>query len=334
MLIGALLFYFFNPFSKTSFQHLESIALTHFPGEEIHPAFSPSGKQIAFAWAEVAGEDYDIYLQSPGTGKPLRLVNHPGMDFRPAWSPDGHHLVFARFFEGKYSIHLVPALGGAERQLQFVNWDQHWVYQNVSWSPDGKFLALADRESSHEPQSIYLLSLEKFEKKKLTSPPAQYLGDLSSAFSPDGKKLAFIRWTSWHIMGMYLIPVAGGEAQQLYDEKGFIYGLTWTPDGREIVFSTGDGLWRIPAIGGTPELLPVIGSGQRFENPAISRQGQLAYEQYNIDEDIWRMEIPAAEGQSPAPQPFQVAATRPDWLQDISPDGRRVVFQWLNESHQ
>jgi Tol biopolymer transport system component len=62
-----------------------------------------------------------------------------------------------------------------------------------------------------------------------------------------------------------------------------------------------------------------------FQNPTISRQGQLAYEQFSIDESIWRIEMPAAKGQSAVPHPFQ-NSTRPDWNMDISPDGNSIVF--------
>ena len=61
------------------------------------------------------------------------------------------------------------------------------------------------------------------------------------------------------------IPVSGGEAATICPLPSSIYrGGTWSPDGREIVFSSGGNaptvLYRVPALGGRPE--PLAGLDQ------------------------------------------------------------------------
>ena len=63
--------------------------------------------------------------------------------------------------------------------------------------------------------------------------------------------------------------------------KDNLWGLAWTPDGREIIFSSGFmanmSLWKVSASGaGEPEPLPFTGVGIY---PTISRSGnRLAYQ--------------------------------------------------------
>jgi len=75
-----------------------------------------------------------------------------------------------------------------------------------------------------------------------------------------------------------------------------------------------------------PEFVALAGGGDYVINPTISRQGErLAYEQSKSDENIWRLDISTAEGQSPAPYKL-ISSSRQDWFPNISPDGRRIVF--------
>jgi hypothetical protein len=71
---------------------------------------------------------------------------------------------------------MVPAMGGAERKIRDTHWENRdfdqvfWYFGRLSWSPDGKLLAVSDRPSSNEPTSIYLLSLDSLSARRLTSP--------------------------------------------------------------------------------------------------------------------------------------------------------------------
>ena len=75
-------------------------------------------------------------------------------------------------------------------------------------------------------------------------------------FSPDGQTLAFVRTSSIYEEDIYLVPVASdGEPGRLTFDNTVLNTLTWTADGREIVFSSSregsSRLWRIPVSGGS-----------------------------------------------------------------------------------
>jgi len=323
--------------SESSLPPMKVAPFTSFAGHEGNPAFSPDGKQIAFAWDGGAGDNIDIYVKPIDAGAPLRLTTDPGIDRSPTWSPDGRYIAFSRFSGSEKSISIVPAQGGPERKLYSRDWGFPGFVE-VAWSPDGKLLAYLDRSTPQTHYSIWLLSVENLDRRQLTWPPAGNLSDVIPAFSPDGQTLAFVRLSSARVSDIYLMPIGGGEPRRLTFDDREIDGVAWTPEGREIVFTSdrggGYGLWRISATGGTPERLAVGGDSDFSPRPptqgnrlAISRQGnRLAYVRSAFDTNIWRIELQQSKGRSNPPIKF-IASTNLDQGPQYSPDGKRIVFE-------
>ncbi len=305
------------------------IPLTSYQGRETQVAFSPDGNQIAFVWNGPQGDNQDIYVKLIDAETPLRLTTDLAEDINPVWSPDGRYIAFLRQSAGGSEFYLIPALGGAERKLAKI-----FPYQVPSdgssqyYSPDGKYLAIPDKNSPSDPFSVFLLSIETGERRKLTSPPAGLIGDYNPAFSPDGKWLAFARSPRWSTDDLYVMPIAGGEPKRLTFDNMTINGLTWTPDSREIVFDSRRGgsgrqLWRVVIAGGTPERVDTVGADAL--SPALSPQGgRLAYTQTLDDINIWRIELDAA-GKAKS-QTELITSTFGDHGPDYSPDGGKIAF--------
>jgi hypothetical protein len=193
---------------------------------------------------------------------------------------------------------MIPALGGAERKLGQVAFPDYFT-DGLAWSPDGKYLAVFDK-AHHEPYSIYLLSVETGAKRKLTFPPAEYVGDWSQRFSPHGKTLAFVRNYS-HRGELYTLPVTsdwhpGGEPRRLTFDERQIFGIDWTGDGQRILYSSGqDGstnMFSIASSGGTPERVAVPADNPTAISRRISNPGTLpmARRSFSLRPDpaVWR----------------------------------------------
>jgi Tol biopolymer transport system component len=320
-----------------------AIPLTTYPGSERHPTFSPDGTQVAFSWDGSNEDNFDVYVKLIDSGPPLRLTNDPADDFHPAWSPDGRTIAFMRRLPGnRASVMLIPPLGGPERKLAETGdvtpgmWDSS---RSLAWSPDSKHIAALDRASPSDPVALFLISVETGERLRLTHPPPEIAGDTGPAFSPDGRMLAFNRNAGISVSDLYVIALSPalvqvGDARRLTFDNRRLGDPVWTPDGREIVFSSnraagGYSLWRIAASGGkAPQRLESVGEDGRF--PDLSRQGQrLVYTRSSTDVNIWRMELPPARaqwGSAAIRNSLFIASSRMDVSAAFAPDGKRIAF--------
>jgi Tol biopolymer transport system component/DNA-binding winged helix-turn-helix (wHTH) protein len=296
-------------------------------GEKYSPSLSPDGQQLAFTWNKGTGLQFSIYVKLIGTEELLRLTKQASTDFNPVWSPDGRYIAFCRIQKGENGIYIIPAIGGAERRVREAHWEEQdfddvlWLGGRLSWSPDGKVLAFSDRPSRNEQSSIFLLSLDSLEARRLTS-PSRTGGDFNPAFSPDGRTLAFNRGLS-----IYTVPVSGGEEQYLSSGAQYGWGLAWTPDGRDIVFAqagflaNAGWLWKISARGGEPERLQF---GQGGIEPSI-RGNRLVYSRQELNLNIWRRKLDSLLSASPPDR--IISSTRMESGPQYSPDGSKIAFE-------
>lgn len=304
-------------------------------GLEGQPTFSPDGKQLAYVWDDGSRPTYQpatphplghIYVKPIGAGAPLQLTHGPPFDQSPAWSPDGRSIAFIRNWSGPNEMAQVisiPASGGTERVL--AEFDGRSPARDLTWSPDGKSVVT----NSAPEAGLFLISTENREKRRMTSPKGPWdTWDTDPAFSPDGRTLAFVRRKGVYVCDIYLENPNTMEARRLTFDRAMIWGLAWTPDGRDIVFSSKRAgfatLWTIPASGG--EIEPVAGVGGNAFFPAVSPRGNLlAYADQELNVNIWRVRV-APSGRAQGPPSEIISGTGLQVDDEISPDGKRVVF--------
>jgi Tol biopolymer transport system component len=326
LMVGALalsfLYYHHSLRSKTG-QLAVTPAVTNV-GEKYTPSLSPDSQHLAFVWNGGTGPHFNLYVKVVGTEESLRLTNQESLDFNPVWSPDGRYIAFCRILKGATGIYVISALGGAERRVRNTLWDDRefdeaFGFGRLSWSPDGKVLAYSDRASPSEAASIFLLTLDSLEVRRLTS-PVRSRGDFNPEFSPDGQTLAFAR-DSQGVQSIYAILVSGGEEQRLTSDTTQKLGLAWTPDGREIVFADSSWLWKKSLRGGEPERLQF---GQDGFQPSI-RANRLVYVQRKWNKNIWRRNLNSLVSAGP-PEEF-ISSTRGESGPQFSPDGSKIAFE-------
>jgi Tol biopolymer transport system component len=304
------------------------------------PQLSPDGEKVAYMWAGRADDNWDIYVKAAGVrARPIRLTEHPADDQVPVWSPDGRLIAFRRVTDQGWAIYTVPALGGQERKLTDVGPSPVWgiarqgPMSGLAWSPDGDWLALAEQPSQDEPVRIVRLDLATLDKQPITSPPQGIpMGDAQLALSPDGRHLAFVRRKHLVDPGeLWVQPMDGGPARRLISAEfcsyapGY-YGLTWTADGKEVVFTavTTDRprMFSVPWTGGAPQPVAGIGKGALF--PSI-RERRMVYEEWaRAPVDIWR--IPGRNAGPEQTPEAVVVSSAVDNCPAFSPDDRRIAF--------
>ncbi|PYQ93465.1 MAG: hypothetical protein DMF96_29735 [Acidobacteria bacterium] len=261
-----------------------------------------------------------------GGGQPRPLTNAHKNPARaseyPKWSPKGDLIAFLRAeSEQVRGLYLMSPNGEPVRRLTSM------TGIGLSWTPDGRSLAFVDRNSSGEPFSIFQISVETGERRRLTTPPRSTFGDTLCAFSPDGRRLAVVRFGSRYESDLYVMTMDAAEKglERLTVDSEGIEGLDWTPDGQVIVFGTHRGLWKISASPGErphPVVMAGIDGGARhpsFSRPTAGRPARLVYQWRTRDVNIWRWDA--------GPDTIRKVPGS-TWFEDFpafSPDGRRLA---------
>lgn len=295
-------------------------------GIEGYPAFSPDGKQLVFVWNGDGGEIMDVYIKLIGAGDPVRLTRSNTSAFSPIFSPDSKQIAFFRTNPGTSVIYTISALGGQERKIAEVRSGG----TRFSFSPDGKIIAVADKDSTSSTGGIFFVDVESGAKQRFTTPPDNYT-DSEPYFSPDGKSIVFSRAANVLDSDLYIVSATDGKTpRRLTFDKAQMKGCAWTADGGRIIFSSKRGqsatpnLWQIDAAGGEPVM--VATGSKNPVNPTVSPDGKtIAYVEELEDINIHRFNKPDPASGSADFKKF-IASPRADHSQQFSPDGSKIVF--------
>ncbi|MCC6365284.1 MAG: PD40 domain-containing protein [Bryobacterales bacterium] len=309
------------------------VPLTSYPGVQYAAAFSPDGRQVAFAWDGGSGDNFDIYVKTRDSESPTRLTNDAAPDLSPAWSPDGQRIAFLRDLgNGRVAIMLIPAAGGFPVQIAAVWAPLAPQYRNLAFTPDGSWLITAGSGKEGSAVGIVLCPAETGACRPLTKPSGGY--DINPALSPDGRSLAFLRGPLLATMDLYVVPLEGnwsaaGEARRLTAWNRFALSPAWVRDGSEIVMASGEyfktRLWHIP-VSGSGEPAVIAAAGDEAMLPAMAPDGSMAFSQRRKRVSIWSLDLRRAEQQSHLVR-WPASSSRIDTHPRFSPDGGRVVFK-------
>jgi len=209
-------------------------------------------------WNSGEGDQFDVYVKLIGDGAPpVRITKSPGASAGwPVWSPDGHRIAFLRCFGASQGVFVVPALGGPDRRIaEFAS-----CPGSLDWSPDGRLLVFPNRDSTEGIEGISLVSVATGKRTRLTT-TAKLESDSEPKFSPDGKRVAFVRTHDLILGDVFVVSVDAGEPRRVTHIGGDMAGLAWTSDGEEIVFGIPHSRDSVPLICASPGLHIGFGAG-------------------------------------------------------------------------
>ncbi|MCG6924455.1 MAG: protein kinase [Acidobacteria bacterium] len=162
------------------------------------------------------------------------------------------------------------------------------------------------------PFHLALFSVETGERQRLTTPPANSLGDVGPALSPDGRTLTFTRQLTSRTSHLLLLPLdpgnrPTGDPRRIAAEVPHPNHPVFMPSGDEILFCSGiqhaAALWRVRTDGGSPAA-PLGLGGRGAVWPDVDPTGtKLLYTKHVWDPNIWRVALESSGPAGGAPSP-------------------------------
>jgi Tol biopolymer transport system component/DNA-binding winged helix-turn-helix (wHTH) protein len=154
----------------------------------------------------------------------IETLTYSGRDSSPAVSPDGKTVVFTSDRDGTSRIWLKQLKGGGE--IALTSGPDGWP----RYSPDGATILFSRREGGR--RSLFKVASVGGEPRKLIDDA------LDGDFSPDGRRIAFVRWKYDEQRQKSIIAVAnadGSSVSQLAEVPNVrLEWPRWSPDGSAI----------------------------------------------------------------------------------------------------
>jgi Tol biopolymer transport system component len=238
------------------------------------PRLSPDARLIAYVVTHVDREE-SAYRSAvwvvpvDGSEEPRQLTSGERADTSPRWSPDGSLIAFVSNRDGdeeekaKGQLYVTPVEGGEERKIT----DDAESVEAIAWSPDSTRIAFARRvrDAGYE---------EENDRKRAPR-----------RFTRVFYKLDGVGWTGDRRKHLFVVGVDGNDERQLTEGDCENDTPAWSPDGRQIAFSSTRGdRWDIDlhdelyvldvdAPGAEPRRLTA--DDEKGTHPAFSPDGSL-----------------------------------------------------------
>jgi TolB protein len=187
-----------------------------------------------------------------------------------------------------------------------------------AWSPDGRRIAYVSFEGYHS--SIFIQTLRTGNRVRASDAPGI---NGAPSFSPDGRKLVLTLGGPDGNLDIHVMDLTTRETTRLTTNRAIDTEGSWTPDGRQIYFTSDRGggpqIYRMSASGGTPERVTFEGSYNA--RPRLSPDGtKLAM--VHLDRGNYRIAVMGLEDR----QVLVLSTGRQDESPSFAPNSDTLIY--------
>jgi hypothetical protein len=205
--------------------------------------------QLVAQWQDAVQKQYlpEIGNRTKGRAVANELLtlkrSGGGWHLAPALSPDGSKIVYLSE-KDFYFIDLWLADGNTGKAIHRVlkssasgNYETfRFISSSASWSPDGRFIALAAKRGGRDD----IVIVDALKNRQVRDIHVPLAGVNTPTWSPDGQKLVF-SGQEGGLSDLYTINVDGTDLRRLTNDKESDLHPVWSPDGKTIAFATDRG---------------------------------------------------------------------------------------------
>lgn len=265
---------------------------------------------------------YNLFRMSLKGGAPQQVTNHAqGGVFFPSISPDGKKIVYQNDFDlytidipnGKpKKLSIAMAFDPKENDISVLSTTGR--AEGFSISPSGDYMAV----DYHGEIMIVPTEAGVGERTQVTSSPWR---DQAEAYSPDGKKIAYVSDETGD-QEVWVFDIAGGTRKKLSAHPSEKSGITWSNNSQKVAYTADNRIFEVDVTGGPAREL------------AHNEAGGFSINQYSADGN-WLLYGRSDDEQNADVYLYDIAAkkeynvTRSPWTERtalLTPDGKTVVF--------
>lgn len=285
-------------------------------------SFSPNGNYVYYSVQE-KNDPRGTLFQVPVPGGPIRKLL-TGINNAVAFSPDGNQLAFFHYSEDQDRLMIANADGSGERQLAVRGGNEFFFragFVAVSWSPDGKRLAVPVGNGAENYMSVATIPVDTGKIEPLT--PQKWYEVRQVAWLADGSHLLFTAIEKGSSsFKIWQLSYPAGEAKAISGGLDSYSTISLTADFTELATVQTEAvanIWVMPGFDAAHATQ--ITQGRNFDSdPAWTSDGKLVYSS-NVagTDDLYLMDARGGNAK-------RLTDSGTNGQPSTSPDGRYIIF--------